>query len=85
MREGMRTVASDWPIEDAESRLDELIAEARLRGPQAITRHGDRVAVVVSVKEFTRLTDSAKSSLADFLTTAPLWQLDVGRSAIAAI
>ena len=45
--------------------------------PQAITRHGERVAVVVSIEEFERLDAAPKTSLLDFLKGAPLGEIQL--------
>ncbi|MEA2582138.1 MAG: Antitoxin Phd YefM, type toxin-antitoxin system, partial [Thermomicrobiales bacterium] len=37
-----------WAVAEAKARLSEVIARAAEDGPQAITRNGRRVAVVVS-------------------------------------
>jgi PHD/YefM family antitoxin component YafN of YafNO toxin-antitoxin module len=49
-------------------------------GPQVVTRHGEEVAVVVSIEEYRRLTDELPS-FKDFLLAAPdLDALDIERS-----
>jgi PHD/YefM family antitoxin component YafN of YafNO toxin-antitoxin module len=49
-------------------------------GPQVVTRHGEEVAVVVSIEEYRRLTDELPS-FKDFLLAAPdLDALDIDRS-----
>jgi prevent-host-death family protein len=45
-----------WALQDAKSRLSELIRVVQQRGPQRVTVHGRDVAVVMSVDEFDRLT-----------------------------
>lgn len=47
-----------WPVQDAKTKLSELIKRARTDGPQTITRHGAPRAVVLSVEDYRRLTSS---------------------------
>jgi prevent-host-death family protein len=61
-------------------RFSELVRHARADGPQVVTRHGEEVAVVVSIEEYRRLTDELPS-FKDFLLAAPdLDALDIDRS-----
>ena len=60
-----------WQVQEAKGRLSEVIAEAQRAGPQSITKHGREVAVIVSSADFERLSDRPKSSLVDFLSSGP--------------
>ncbi len=55
-----------WQVQEAKSRLSELIDLAQKEGPQTITRHGKPSAVVVSVEEYAQMRP-AKPDLVDFL------------------
>jgi antitoxin Phd len=44
-----------WPVQDAKTRLSEVIERARSEGPQTITRHGKERAVVLSIEDYRRL------------------------------
>jgi prevent-host-death family protein len=44
-----------WPIQDAKTRLSEVIERARTEGPQTLTRHGTERAVVLSIEEYRAL------------------------------
>jgi prevent-host-death family protein len=44
-----------WQLQEAKTRLSEVIERAQHEGPQMITRHGTERAVVVSVKEYLAL------------------------------
>jgi prevent-host-death family protein len=69
-----------WQVQEAKQRFSELVRHARADGPQVVTRHGEEVAVVVSIEEYRRLTDELPS-FKDFLLAAPdLEALDVDRS-----
>ena len=44
-----------WQVQDAKTRLSELIERARVEGPQTITRHGAERAVVLSIEDYRAL------------------------------
>ena len=69
----MPDVAHDqaWSVADAKARLSELLDRAITDGPQAITRRGREIAVVVSVEEWHKKS-SRSGSLAEFLAASPL-------------
>jgi prevent-host-death family protein len=60
-----------WSVADAKARLSELVDHAISEGPQAITRRGQEVAIVVSAEEWHKKT-SRVGSLAEFLAASPL-------------
>jgi prevent-host-death family protein len=69
-----------WQLQDAKQRFSELVRHARREGPQVVTRHGEEVAVVVSIEEYRRLT-SDKPAFKEFLLAAPdLGALELERS-----
>jgi prevent-host-death family protein len=41
-----------WQVQEAKTRLSELIERARSEGPQTITRHGVERAVVLSTEDY---------------------------------
>jgi prevent-host-death family protein len=45
-----------WQLNEAKTRLSEMIKLAHTQGPQTITRHGAERAVVMSIEEYRRLT-----------------------------
>ena len=45
-----------WQLQEAKTRLSELIEDAHSQGPQMITRHGAERAVVLSIQDFQALT-----------------------------
>ena len=59
-----------WPLQEAKNKLSEVIDRAAKGGPQVVTRHGKRVAVIVSASEFDRLS-GAGTSLWQYLSAAP--------------
>ena len=61
----------NWQLQEAKNKLSEEVKEARNSGPQVITVRGDEAAVVISIEEFRRLTQS-KERFGDFLLRSPL-------------
>jgi prevent-host-death family protein len=59
-----------WQLQEAKQRFSELVRHARAHGPQVVTKHGEEVAVVVSIEEYRRLTDELPS-FKEFLLAAP--------------
>jgi prevent-host-death family protein len=60
-----------WSVAEAKARLTELPDHALNDGPQAITRRGREIAVVVSAEGWHRRM-SRSGSLAEFLAASPL-------------
>ena len=60
-----------WTVAQAKAKLSELIESARTHGPQTITRHGRRMAIVVDAEEWERKTRRS-GTLADFFQASPL-------------
>jgi prevent-host-death family protein len=75
MREAvaMTEIAHDhtWSVAEAKARLSEVLDHALNDGPQAITRRGREIAIVVSTEEWHRKA-SRSGSLAEFLAASPL-------------
>jgi antitoxin Phd len=46
-----------WQIQQAKTKLSEVIEQATANGPQIITRHGTERAVVLSISEYRKLAD----------------------------
>jgi prevent-host-death family protein len=69
-----------WALADAKANLSEVVRRAREDGPQRLTVHGKSAAIVVSVEQFEKLSESpAKQSLVDFLRDSPLRHVEFGR------
>lgn len=49
-----------WQLQEAKSRLSELVEKAQSHGVQTITRHGRPVAVVVSMQAYSQLQPTRK-------------------------
>lgn len=60
-----------WQIQDAKNKLSEVITLALKQGPQLITKHGEKTAVVISYSEYEKLRKS-QGKLSEFFSTSPL-------------
>lgn len=67
--------AQTWQMQDAKARLAEVVKCAQSEGPQNITVHGRRVAVVLSMEAYDRLAGTG-TSLVEFMQQSPLVGLD---------
>ena len=56
-----------WQIQQAKTKLSELIDRAHREGPQTITKHGKPSAVVVSMEEYEAMRKAGKPDLIDVL------------------
>jgi prevent-host-death family protein len=62
-----------WTVAEAKAKFSEVIARARARGPQTITRNGRDAAVIVAAEEWERKTKRV-GTLAEFFAASPLRQ-----------
>lgn len=60
-----------WQMQEAKSRLSEVVKDAASEGPQEITVHGKSVAVVLSRADYDRLAGTGESLVA-FMRRSPL-------------
>ena len=74
-------MARTWQLQEAKSKLSEVITEAETTGPQTITRRGIDAAVLLSYKDFKRLLGN-KEKLSQYFANSPLAEeeLDFTRS-----
>ena len=68
-----------WQLQEAKSRFSEVVNDALSHGPQRITRHGEEVVVLLSMKDFKRLT-RPKGDIISFFSQAPFGEADVDLS-----
>ena len=59
-----------WQLQDAKTRLSELIEDAHTKGAQIITRHGAERAVILSMAEYRALT-AHRPDLRAYLMSGP--------------
>jgi antitoxin Phd len=45
-----------WQLQEAKQKFSELVERALEEGPQVVTRHGQEVVVVVSKREYDKLS-----------------------------
>jgi prevent-host-death family protein len=69
-----------WQVQEAKQRFSELLRSVEAEGPQFVTRHGEEVAVVVSIAEYRHLRNEGKDFKA-FLQSAPDLDLEISRPA----
>jgi len=67
-----------WQIQDAKNKLSEVIAHALKQGPQLITKHGEKTAVVISYAEYENLRKS-QGKLSEFFSASPLAGIELTR------
>ena len=67
-----------WPLSEAKKHLAELINCSFEQGPQFITKHGKKVAVVISFREFQTLQNT-QSKLSEFFANSPISDLNLTR------
>ncbi len=68
---------NNWQLQEAKAKFSEVVKCAVSDGPQHITVHGKTAVVILSVKEYNRLTKKPKVSFVDFLRKSPLVGLDL--------
>jgi antitoxin Phd len=68
-----------WQLQEAKNKFSEVVNHAQTDGPQEITRHGEKAAVVISFEEYKRLK-KYQGSIVDFFRSSPLNELDIQRA-----
>ena len=69
-----------WQLQEAKTRLSELIEDAHSEGPQIITRHGAERAVVLSIEEYRGLTAQEPDFLEYLLGGPKVESFEIRRS-----
>jgi antitoxin Phd len=59
-----------WQVQEAKTRLSEVIERAQSKGPQIITRHGAERAVILSITDYRTLI-AHKPGLKEYLLGGP--------------
>ncbi|MBI3794451.1 MAG: type II toxin-antitoxin system Phd/YefM family antitoxin [Nitrospinae bacterium] len=65
-----------WQLQEAKGKLSEVVKRAVKEGPQEITLRGESVAVLISRKEYDRLSHP-KPNFVEFMRASPLVGLDL--------
>jgi antitoxin Phd len=76
MKANPKTKDPSWQLQEAKSRLSQVVDHALREGPQTITLRGKPAVVVVSFEEFQNLTRPS-SSLREFFRQSPLYDSDL--------
>lgn len=66
---------SAWQMQEAKAKLSEVVRLAEQEGPQDITWHGRSLAVVLSRRDYEKITGTHENLL-DFMRRSPLYGLD---------
>jgi prevent-host-death family protein len=66
----------DWQLQDAKNRFSEVVQRACTEGPQVVTLHGKRKAIVLSAEAYDELTPK-HPSIADCFLSGPAWSDDL--------
>ncbi len=72
-----------WQLDEAKRRFSELIESVEADGPQYLTRHGEDVAVVVSIADYRHLRNVG-SDFKALLQSAPDADIEIRRSVLPA-
>jgi antitoxin Phd len=75
----MKDVDMEWQFQHAKNKLSEVMGHALENGPQEITRHGKKAAVLLSMEDYARLK-GRKGTLADFFRKSPLGEIVLARA-----
>ncbi|MBI3183066.1 MAG: type II toxin-antitoxin system Phd/YefM family antitoxin [Myxococcales bacterium] len=59
-----------WQLQEAKQKFSEVVERALNDGPQIVTRRGEEVAVIMSMREYRRLR-KRKRSFKEFLLRGP--------------
>jgi antitoxin Phd len=65
-----------WQIQEAKAKFSQLIEDANMKGYQTITKQGEPVAVILSKREFDKITQS-KTSFLNFFKAAPCQEIEL--------
>lgn len=60
-----------WQLQEAKAHLSKVIKEATKHGPQEITLRGEPVVVILSIKDYEKLSNP-KPSFVEFMRQSPL-------------
>jgi len=70
---------NEWQLQEAKNKLSEVVNKALSSGPQEITRHGRKTAVVLSFQNYQRIKKT-KGSLVEFFRQSPLSGMNFKRT-----
>ena len=56
-----------WPVQEAKAKFSEMLEDCLAKGPQIVTRRGERAAVLVSAVEWAAISETRKPTLKEWL------------------
>lgn len=59
-----------WQLQEAKQRFSEVVREAAAGSPQVITKHGEEIAVVLSIADYRRIAQPRRP-LSEYLLAVP--------------
>ena len=65
-----------WQLQDAKNKFSEVVEKALKNGPQVITKRGIETVVIMSVKDYQKLT-RPKTNIVEFFRKSPLSGVDI--------
>jgi antitoxin Phd len=65
-----------WQVQEAKAKFSQLVQKAIDEGPQTVTRHGKKVAVVLSADEYNEL-QARRPGLLEVLMSGPGGDLEL--------
>ncbi len=65
-----------WQLQEAKNRFSEVVEEALSKGPQIVTKRGEEAVVVVSIKEYKKITKPTLN-LVEFFRKSPLVGINI--------
>jgi prevent-host-death family protein len=71
-------MGNEWQLQEAKNRLSEVINLALTKGPQLITRRGEKTVVLLSYTEYEKLC-KVQGRLSEFFRESPLAGMEIGR------
>ena len=66
---------NQWQLQEAKSKFSHIVDRAHQHGPQFVTRHGHKAAVVLSFEDYQKMV-APENSLSDFLKASPFTDSD---------
>ncbi|WP_257274437.1 type II toxin-antitoxin system Phd/YefM family antitoxin [Endozoicomonas sp. SESOKO4] len=67
---------NQWQLQEAKSKFSHIVDRARQYGPQFVTRHGHKAAVILSFEDYQKMS-APENSLSEFLKASPFSDADV--------
>jgi prevent-host-death family protein len=71
-------MTNEWQLQDAKNRFSEVVNLALSKGPQLITRRGEKTAVLLSYTEYEKLC-KVQGKLSEFFRLSPLADSSISR------